>query len=86
MLASAWSAFAAALPAMGQTTASWLSAINGTWNQRRRLVDQSEFPQQRHAASTTYDAFINATGASYNVTLNSNITVNSLTLTPPARR
>jgi hypothetical protein len=60
------------------TPASWVSAVSGNWTAASDWSTNPAFPNNN--GSTTYAAQIAATGASYDVTVSSSITVSSLTL------
>src|SRR5262245_37693143 len=67
--------------AMGASfTASWLLPADGTWSNSANWSTNPNAPNNGTPAGATYDAVIAATGASYTATLNSSITVDSLTL------
>src|SRR2546430_13502285 len=55
----------------------WKTAINGTWTNSARWTGAS-FPNDPNDSAT-----INATGSAYTVTLNSDISVNSLFIDSP---
>src|SRR6476660_2972085 len=62
-------------------SASWLSAINGTWSIASNWSSNPNSPNNSSPNPTdTYDAIIGATGASFAATLNGNITVDTFTL------
>jgi hypothetical protein len=66
--------------AHAQVAANWLSAVTGNWNDPTRWSTNPDFPNN---GGTTYDVTINATGAAYSVTLNQDITVDSVMLDSP---
>jgi hypothetical protein len=72
-------AAALARPATAQqTTATWLGPASGNWTDPTQWSSNPFYPTNGNPAGTTYEADVTATGASYTVTLNSNITVNTL--------
>lgn len=65
------------LPSPAQT-ATWLSPISGTWSDPANWSTNPTYPNDPSA-----DALLSATGSPYTVTLNSPISLNSLTGTSP---
>ncbi len=63
-----------------QTTATWLNAADGNWNDPTQWSTNPAFPNN---GGQTYNVFITPTGAPYTVTLNQPITINDLHLTSP---
>src|SRR5687768_11049203 len=62
------------------TGSNWLSAVNGTWSDASKWSTNPNYPNNGTPPATTYDAVIDAIGSAYVVTLNSNVTVDMLTL------
>src|SRR2546430_4963936 len=60
--------------------ASWLSATSGSWAQPVRWSTNPIYPVNGNPPGTNYDVTIGVTGAFYGVTLNSNVSVDSLLL------
>jgi fibronectin-binding autotransporter adhesin len=66
---------------LADTNASWLSETSGNWSTASLWSTNPNYPNNGTPANVNYDAYISATGGTaYTVTLNSNITVNSLTI------
>ena len=81
LLSAAFSSIGAYRAQATSFSATWANATNGTWNTAANWSTNPNFPNNGSPGATdTYDALIGATGAAYVVTLNSNITINSLTL------
>lgn len=62
---------------------SWENAVSGIWTAGQFWMNnpaQGDYPNNGNVGVATYDAVINAVGASYSVTLGSSITVEHLTL------
>ena len=85
--ASALAASAAALCALpaiaADVTSTWSTATSGVWNANGNWINVPAlggFPNNGTGGVATYDAVISATGSPYTVTLNTNITVEDLTL------
>lgn len=66
--------------ARGQVDATWLSAQSGSWFDATRWSTNPTAPNNDNPPGTLYRAIINATGASYDVTLASNLALSSLRL------
>lgn len=71
---------AASGPAWGQTAASWLSPVGGTWTDGSKWSTNPNYPNDGMPSGFTYDATIAATGTAYGVGLSSDLTVQSFTL------
>ena len=82
LLASA--AALCALPAVAaDVTSTWSTATTGIWNANGNWTNVPAlggFPNNGNLGIATYDAIISAIGPAYTVTLNTNITVEDLTL------
>ena len=64
-------------------TSSWSTATSGNWNVNANWTNVPAlggFPNNGNGSVATYDAVIGPAGSSYNVTLNTNITVEDLLL------
>ena len=64
-------------------TSTWSTATSGVWNANGNWINVPAlggFPNNGNGGVATYDAVISATGSPYTVTLNTNITVEDLTL------
>ncbi len=60
---------------------SWLSASSGAWDDAMQWSTDPEFPNNGSPDTTsTYDVTIDATGSPYTVTLDTNITIDNLSL------
>lgn len=62
-----------------QVSSSWLSPASGNWTDPANWSSAPNYPNNG-SPSPTYAATIAASGAPYTVTLNNNVTLNSLTL------
>jgi hypothetical protein len=69
-----------AAPAFAVTPVSWSAASSDNWTSTTAWSTAPNFPNNGTPSGATYAATIAATGSAYTVTLNSDITVNSLTL------
>jgi hypothetical protein len=67
----------------GQTLASWVSGINGTWTNAARWSTNPSYPNADNPIGSTYDVVINAPGT-YTVSLRSAVTLSSLLLDAPS--
>ena len=61
------------------STSSWLNAVSGDWEDDS-FWDTTFFPNNGNGGFATHEAIINATGAPYTVTLNTNPSLDSLTI------
>src|SRR3989440_7095034 len=65
------------------TPASWLAAIDSNWTNASQWSTNPIYPNNDNPPGTTYDATIAATGSAYSVSLNTDVSVDSLTLNSP---
>ena len=82
-LAFAGLALTAAPLFAADVTATWSAPTSGVWNANGNWTNVPAlggFPNNGNGGVATYDAMISATGSAYTVTLNTNITVEDLTL------
>src|SRR5215216_4043464 len=63
-------------------TANWLNPVNGNWTDASNWSTNPAYPNNV-SPTPTYDVTIDAAGANYTVSLNSNITLDSLQLNSP---
>jgi len=64
-------------------TSTWSAAISGNWNVNANWTNVPAlggFPDNGNGGVATYDAVIGPAGAPYTVTLNTNVTVEDLSL------
>ncbi|MBL0922358.1 MAG: hypothetical protein IBJ10_09555, partial [Phycisphaerales bacterium] len=59
---------------------TWAAAASGTWNTASNWSPNANFPNNGTPVGDTYHAIIDATGPNYTVTLNTNVTLDMLTL------
>lgn len=65
------------------TDAMWLTATSGSWTDATMWSTNPNFPNNGSPAGTTYDARIAAVGSDYTVSLESSVTVDSLSIDSP---
>src|SRR5262245_65733525 len=63
----------------GQTVASWVNPVSGSWIDPTQWSTNPAYPNNNVPPGATYDAIINAAG-SYTVTPENNIALSNLTL------
>ncbi|GJQ28141.1 MAG: hypothetical protein HBSAPP03_00250 [Phycisphaerae bacterium] len=80
VLVAGLAAGVSASEAGAQISAFWSNPVSGNWNNGALWSTNPDFPNN---GVNTYDAFINAMGSAYTVTLNQNITVRDFTLDSP---
>src|SRR5688572_17412693 len=61
-------------------TAEWLNPVSGNWTDATKWSTNPNYPQNGTPAGSSYQAIIDALGQAYTVTVDSAITVGSLTL------
>src|SRR3954453_7918153 len=68
--------------AQGQTVASWLTAVDGSWTEASKWSTNPNYPTKGLPPGSSYRAIIpqKGSGVVYTVTLNSDITLSSLDL------
>jgi hypothetical protein len=69
-----------ALPAMAETTSSWINPVNGQWTDASKWSSNPCYPNNGSPAETIYDALIGAGNRAYTVTLSSDVCVDDLTI------
>jgi hypothetical protein len=70
----------------GNVDAHWLSPVFGQWSDPTAWSSNPYFPNDGTPAGTTYTAFVDATGASYQVILGTTATVSGLTINSDGAR
>ncbi|MBX3382383.1 MAG: hypothetical protein KF864_02635 [Phycisphaeraceae bacterium] len=70
-----------AASALAQTTATWQGAVSGNWTDGSRWSTNPDFPN--NSGPNTFNAVINALGTPYTVSLDADITIQSLALESP---
>src|SRR5581483_10524206 len=80
-LAAAVAAVLGGSPAMGATSASWLSPADGSWTDAANWSTKPAYPNNAQPnPADLYSVTIGAAGSAYTVTLNSDISISSLLL------
>src|SRR5690349_18218901 len=79
VLAAAMSGAGVSSISRGQTLATWINPVSGSWTDATRWSTNPLAPDNGNPPGSTYDVFINVPG-SYTVTLRDSVTINSLTL------
>lgn len=74
---------ACTVPAHAQVDATWLTAQSDSWFNPARWSTNPNSPNNNNPPGTLYRAIINATGAAYDVTLPSDLTLSALRLDTP---
>ena len=62
------------------STSTWTNAVSGDWDIAANWTPNTFFPNNGNGGFATHDAIIDAVGANYTVTLDTNVTVEDLTL------
>ena len=82
---SAAAVFAGASVCAAQEVTSYWSGVTGSWTDPTQWSTDPNYPNNGTPSGVTYDAVINAPGTDpYTVTLNSNVTVDSVTMDSPS--
>lgn len=73
-----------ATPTLAQSTATWLSPVDGNWSDPTQWSTNPSYPNNGLPPGSLYDAVIDATGNPYTITLDSaDVTLRNLTLNSP---
>src|SRR3972149_1272929 len=62
------------------STSTWTNAVSGEWDVAANWMPGTFFPNNGNGGFAPHDAVINAAGSNYTVTLDSNVTIEDLTV------